>query len=383
MAEYKRDLISSGNYKPAAKVHTRINYVDMRVALMPAAAGVGNLLDDEALRAKIGGGPWSPSTEMVASMYRHIVANAPDAAFAPAAVFAEGDCYERSGEWEKAIVAFERLPAKYPSSPLATDALLHAAGCRYRLARRHPNDERTRDHAIEGLRLALRAASGRPEAAEVSAKLDELVAVSTRSAFEKAAFYDRVRHNDGAAAKRGTAAAEINTGVDSGNADADGMTVQQDRNRLIDRKRAAIADIGVKLDGISAIGSRQRSTQAVIGRFRAVGLLQNNSAGRFSLIGRCIGSGNDRVSTGALRSHDFLHHRRLVIHHIHGDAANDCILTHACCISGDRHKAHAHGDEQQHGQQLSSCFHVVFSFSVHIYKFVIRRTMPFSDTLIL
>ena len=161
------------------------------------------------------------------------------------------------------------------------------------------------------------------------------------------------------------------------------MTVQQDRNRLIDRKRAAIADIGVKLDGISAIGSRQRSTQAVIGRFRAVGLLQNNSAGRFSLIGRCIGSGNDRVSTGALRSHDFLHHRRLVIHHIHGDAANDCILTHACCISGDRHKAHAHGDEQQHGQQLSSCFHVVFSFSVHIYKFVIRRTMPFSDTLIL
>lgn len=152
------------------------------------------------LRAKIGGGPWSPSTEMVASMYRHIVANAPDAAFAPAAVFAEGDCYERSGEWEKAIVAFERLPAKYPSSPLATDALLHAAGCRYRLARRHPNDERTRDHAIEGLRLALRAASGRPEAVEVSAKLDELVAVSTRSAFEKAAFYDRVRHNDGAAA---------------------------------------------------------------------------------------------------------------------------------------------------------------------------------------
>ena len=46
VAEYKRDLISSGNYKPAAKVHTRINYVDMRVALMPAAAGVGNLLDD-------------------------------------------------------------------------------------------------------------------------------------------------------------------------------------------------------------------------------------------------------------------------------------------------------------------------------------------------
>ena len=46
VAEYRRDLISSGNYKPAAKVRTHIRYVDMPVALMPAAAGVGNLLDD-------------------------------------------------------------------------------------------------------------------------------------------------------------------------------------------------------------------------------------------------------------------------------------------------------------------------------------------------
>jgi len=46
VAEYKRDLISSGNYKPAAKLLTHIRFVDMPVALMPAAAGVGNLLDD-------------------------------------------------------------------------------------------------------------------------------------------------------------------------------------------------------------------------------------------------------------------------------------------------------------------------------------------------
>ncbi len=43
---YRRDLICSGNYKPTARIRTRINYVDMPIALMPAAAGVGNLLDD-------------------------------------------------------------------------------------------------------------------------------------------------------------------------------------------------------------------------------------------------------------------------------------------------------------------------------------------------
>ncbi len=46
LERYKHDLICSGNYKPAARIRTHINYVDMRVALMPAAAGTGNLLDD-------------------------------------------------------------------------------------------------------------------------------------------------------------------------------------------------------------------------------------------------------------------------------------------------------------------------------------------------
>ena len=43
---YRHDLICSGNYKPAAKIRTHINYIEMPIALMPAAAGVGNLLDD-------------------------------------------------------------------------------------------------------------------------------------------------------------------------------------------------------------------------------------------------------------------------------------------------------------------------------------------------
>lgn len=48
LAEYKFDLICSGNYRPVPKEAPvpRVSYIDMPVAVMPAAAGTGNLLDD-------------------------------------------------------------------------------------------------------------------------------------------------------------------------------------------------------------------------------------------------------------------------------------------------------------------------------------------------
>ena len=44
--QYKLDLISSGNYKPVQKVRKIIRLIEMPIANMPAAAGTGNLLDD-------------------------------------------------------------------------------------------------------------------------------------------------------------------------------------------------------------------------------------------------------------------------------------------------------------------------------------------------
>ena len=46
VAEYKRDLIASGNYRPAPKKFSFLQYIEMAVASMPAAAGNGNQLDD-------------------------------------------------------------------------------------------------------------------------------------------------------------------------------------------------------------------------------------------------------------------------------------------------------------------------------------------------
>ena len=152
-----------------------------------------------ALRAELGGGPLSPSAEMVASMYRHVVANAPDAPRAAEAIRAEGACYETDGAWAKAVNAYERLPSKYPGSGLVADARYRAAACRYRLSKRYPNDEATLRNALETLRLALRTDPSHPGAAEARDRAGELAARQTRMAFERAEFYDRVRR-DGPAA---------------------------------------------------------------------------------------------------------------------------------------------------------------------------------------
>lgn len=148
-----------------------------------------------ALRAELGGGPLSPSAEMVASMYRHVVANAPDSPRAPEAVLCEGACYEADGAWAKAVNAYERLPSKYPGSALVADARYRSAACRYRLAKRYPNDEATLRNALETLRLALRTDPSHAGAAEARERAAELAARQSRLAFDRAAFYDRVRRD--------------------------------------------------------------------------------------------------------------------------------------------------------------------------------------------
>ena len=95
--------------------------------------------------------------------------------------------------------AYERLPSKYPESGLVADARHRAAACRYELAKRRPNDEATLRDALEALRLALRTDSSRPEAAEARERAAELAARQSRTAFERAEFYDRVRRDPEAA----------------------------------------------------------------------------------------------------------------------------------------------------------------------------------------
>lgn len=146
-----------------------------------------------------GGGFWAPSTELVASMFRHVVANAPDDPDAARCVLAEGQAYETGRKWTEAVRAYEKLTSKYPLSPLVADAWYRSAHCRWTLSEKRPNDRRELENALEVLRLAVRTAPNHAEARTASERIAALVARQTRMAWQHAEFYDRVRRKPAAA----------------------------------------------------------------------------------------------------------------------------------------------------------------------------------------
>ena len=151
------------------------------------------------LRTRLGHGIASPSTELVASMFRRLVKNAPDWRRADECVFNEALSYELGDIPAKAVPVYERLVAKFPDSGLVLDALYRAGFCRYRLALKTPNDERTAAHALDTLRRATRAGADHPEAERAFEAIKDLSARLTQGAYERAEFYDRIRHDPAAA----------------------------------------------------------------------------------------------------------------------------------------------------------------------------------------
>ena len=152
------------------------------------------------VRTMVTASPWSPSHELAAAMFRRVAENAPDGPRAAESVFLQAMSLELGGEEERAVPVYERLAAKYPASGLLPAARYRAAFCRARLADAAPNDERTLSQALAALRAALLTAPDSPDAAQAAEWERELAARQSAQAFERAAFYDRIRRNPTAAA---------------------------------------------------------------------------------------------------------------------------------------------------------------------------------------
>ena len=152
-----------------------------------------------ALLPKSGRGPFSVSPGLVASMFRHVVLNAPDWEKAPEAALQEGHARERDHDWDAAVAAYDRLMAKYPASRVRVEACYRAGECRWRVSEKWPNDERALVNALETMRRALRLDPSHTMAPETSRRVAALSARATRMAWERAEFYDRIRKNPDAA----------------------------------------------------------------------------------------------------------------------------------------------------------------------------------------
>lgn len=180
-------------------------YIDYYATTAPAAeCSFQDVIDSQfavanELRARLGGTWSSPGTELVASMFRRIAANAPDGPRAPECVFYEALSYEQGGYDRKAVPVYERLAARHPGHELAPEALYRAAFCRCRLSDRAPNDERGAVNALEALRLAIRSDPASAHAEEAGKLVIRFSDGIAGAAFERAEFYEKIRC-DGAAA---------------------------------------------------------------------------------------------------------------------------------------------------------------------------------------
>lgn len=179
------------NYANGVNVEGSVAYEDI-IAQQFAVANM--------LRSKMNTG-WfsSPSVDLVTSAFRKIVNNAPDWKRAPECMMLEASAFESENKYQDAIVVYDDLVSRYPSSGFRYDALYRSATCRYQVSCKYPRDERTLKNALAALMAAFRENPEHDLAGITSKRIAELSQNLTAMNFEKAQFYDRIRRNPEAA----------------------------------------------------------------------------------------------------------------------------------------------------------------------------------------
>ena len=186
--------------------------------------------------------------------------------------------------------------------------------------------------------------------------------------------------HQGTAADR--SAACRNAGAGSHDVHIQGVAIVDKRDSLIQDQSAAEAGIGLDKHHVAIDRRGKRGGQALIGNLTAAPL-DGSPDGRRRRCGAPGRAALSRVHGRVSRGGRHIVVGRLLEHHVRGDPADHCAFIHVRRIGRRRHETNAHGDKQQHGDQLRKCFHVVFSFSVHICKIGIRKAVPYKDTVIL
>ncbi|MDD5706058.1 MAG: hypothetical protein PHR35_09040 [Kiritimatiellae bacterium] len=139
------------------------------------------------------------SEERALKMFKQIAELAPQWQRTPAALLQAGLLQVDANDLVEATATFERITTDHAGSDEARDAAAQAAMCRYRLARRYPDDDAINLRAMSSLTVALRDYPEHPERARLQSAFDELQASRTERHYRAAAFYDSPRHPPSAA----------------------------------------------------------------------------------------------------------------------------------------------------------------------------------------
>lgn len=144
--------------------------------------------------------PGFRAPEKAVDLFEQVIRNGPRSAFAPEAQYLIGQAYEKSFDYELAVVAYMTALQRYPASDFAEEAAFGRARTLLAITREQPNDEAALDEAYAAAVLFLNAYPDSDHADTVRGYRDSLFERRAEAAYSVAAYYDRIARKPDAAA---------------------------------------------------------------------------------------------------------------------------------------------------------------------------------------
>ncbi len=143
--------------------------------------------------------PGFDAPERAIPLFEKVIQNGPRSVYAPEAQYLIGEAYEKSYQYELAVVAYIATLHRYPLSPFAEPAAFGRARALYAITKDYPNDDQARDEAWAGVMVFLRAYPDSSYAAEARSMRDDLLDRKAAALYNVAEFYDRIARKPQAA----------------------------------------------------------------------------------------------------------------------------------------------------------------------------------------
>jgi len=136
--------------------------------------------------------PGFDAPERAVPMFEKIISNGPRSVHAPEAQYLSGVAYEKSFQYELAVVSYIATLHRYPLSEYAEPAAFGRARALYAISRDYPNDLQALDEAWAGVMVFMRAYPSSSFTEEATAMRTDLLDRKAQSLFDVAAYYDRI-----------------------------------------------------------------------------------------------------------------------------------------------------------------------------------------------
>lgn len=149
-------------------------------------------------KAKILGVAILPAIDKAIEIFNKVVENAPYSSYAPLAQFKIGEAYKKAGDFNSAILEFQKLLDNYPDSALVDDAKYEIAYATYKASLKPYYDQAPTDAAIAQFEEFAKGDQKEKLGDEAADTLQKLRERKAESIYETAFFYERQKHYESA-----------------------------------------------------------------------------------------------------------------------------------------------------------------------------------------